>query len=106
MPGDEPQANTSEVASTSSSTVTTEVQPLLPAGLAMPKPLKTEGNLASNWKKFKSAWDNYATVARLNRFEEEFKTATFLSCIGEEAMEILKAWISPRKTSEQNLILS
>ena len=90
MPGDEPQANTSEVASTSSSTVTTEVQPLLPAGLAMPKPLKTEGNLASNWKKFKRAWDNYAIVARLNRFEEEFKTATFLSSIGEEAMEIFE----------------
>ena len=90
MPGDEPQANTSEVASTSASTVTTEVQPLLPAGLAMPKPLKTEGNLASNWKKFKRAWDNYAIVARLNRFEEEFKTATFLSCIGEEAMEIFE----------------
>ena len=90
MPGDEPQANTIEVASTSSSTVTTEVQPLLPAGLATPKPLKTEGNLASNWKKFKRAWDNYATVARLNRFEEEFKTATFLSCIGEEAMEIFE----------------
>ena len=90
MPGVEPQANTSEVASTSSSTVTTEVQPLLPAGLAMPKPLKTEGNLASNWKKFKRAWDNYAIVARLNRFEEEFKTATFLSCIGEEAMEIFE----------------
>ena len=52
MPGDEPQANTSEVASTSSSTVTTEVQPLLPVGLAMPKPLKTQGNLTSNWKKF------------------------------------------------------
>ena len=87
MPGDEPQANTSEVASTSASTVTTEVQPLLPAGLAMPKPLKTEGNLAS---KIKRAWDNYAIVARLNWFEEEFKTATFLSCIGEEAMEIFE----------------
>ena len=56
----------------------------------MPKPLKTGGNLASNWKKFKRAWDNFAIVARLNRFEEEFKTATFLSCIGEEAMEIFE----------------
>ena len=56
----------------------------------MPKPLKTEGNLASNWKKFKRSWDNYAIVARLNRFEDEFKTATFLSCIGEDAMEIFE----------------
>ena len=51
---------------------------------------KTEGNLASNWKKFKRSWDNYAIVARLNRFEDEFKTATFLSCIGEDAMEIFE----------------
>ena len=101
MPGDEPQANTSEVASTSSSTVTTEVQPLLPAGLAMPKPLKTEGNLASNWKKFKRAWENYAIVARLNRRQQRFYLAS-----GKKPWKFSKAWISPRKTSEQNLILS
>lgn len=77
MPGDAPRANTSRVASTLSSTLTTEDQSLLPAGLAMPKPLKTEANLASNWKN------------RLNWFEDEFKTSTFLSCIGE-TVEILE----------------
>ena len=40
MPGDEPQANTSEVASTSSSTVTTEIQPLLPGWLSNAKATK------------------------------------------------------------------
>ena len=65
-------------------------QPLLPAGLSLPKALIIEGNLAANWKKFKRTWDNYAVVARLNRFEEEFKTATFLSCIGEDALEIFE----------------
>lgn len=63
-------------------------QPLLPPGLAMPKPLQTDGNLTTNWKRFKRAWDNYAILARLNRFEDEFKTATFLSCIGESALEV------------------
>ena len=56
----------------------------------MPKLLKVEGNLATNWKKFKHAWDNYAIVAQLNCFEEEFKTATFLSCVREDAMEIFQ----------------
>ena len=65
-------------------------QPLLPAGLSIPKPLKVEGNLATNWKKFRRAWDNYAIVAQPNRFEDEFKTATFLSCVGEDAMKILQ----------------
>ena len=82
------EANGSEAENTPNTA--SACQPLLPAGLAMPKPLKTEGNLASNWKKFKRSWDNYAIVARLNRFEDEFKTATFLSCIGEDAMEIFE----------------
>jgi hypothetical protein len=82
------EANGSEAENTPNTA--SACQPLLPAGLAMPKPLKTEGNLASNWKKFKRSWDNYAIVARFNRFEDEFKTATFLSCIGEDAMEIFE----------------
>ena len=53
----------------------------------MPKPLNLD-NVASNWKKFKRAWDNYAVVVRLQRFDEEYRTATFLSAIGEEALEI------------------
>ena len=61
----------------------------------MPKPLKFEGNLATNWKWFKRNWDNYAIVARLNRFEENFKTATFLSCIGEDAFEIFEGMDFP-----------
>ena len=32
--------------------------------------------------------NNYTIVARINRFEKEFQTATFLSVIGEEALEI------------------
>ena len=62
----------------------------LPARLSMLKALKTDGNLASNWKRFQRAWDNYAFVARLNRFEDNFKTATFLSCVGEDALEIFE----------------
>ena len=81
MSGDEEIQNTGASASQ---------QPLLPAGLSMPKGLTIEGNLAANWKKFKRTWDNYAVVARLNRFEDEFKTATFLSCIGEDALEIFE----------------
>ena len=59
----------------------------LPSGIPMPKPLCLD-NIAANWKKFRRAWDNYAVVVRLQRFDEEYKTATFLSAIGEEALEI------------------
>jgi hypothetical protein len=57
----------------------------------MPKPLKTEGNLASNWKKFKRSWDNYAIVARLNRFEDELKTATLVLASARTQWKFLRA---------------
>ena len=60
-------------------------QSSLPSGIPMPKQLILD-NIAANWKKFKRAWDNYAVVVRLQRFDEEYKTATFLSAIGEEAL--------------------
>ena len=62
--------------------------PTLPPGLKPPQPLKTDGNLAANWKRLKRNWDNYSIVARLDQFEEGFKTAMFLSVVGEEGLEI------------------
>jgi len=59
----------------------------LPSGIPMLKPLNLD-NVAANRKKFKRAWDNYAVVVRLQQFDEEYKTATFLSAIGEEALKI------------------
>lgn len=53
----------------------------------MPKPLKLD-DIAGNWKKFKRARGNNAVVVRPDRFDEEYKTATLLSAIGEEALEI------------------
>jgi hypothetical protein len=48
-----------EVSSVIASGATASNEALLPAGLAMPKPLKIEGNLATNWKRFnKRNWDN------------------------------------------------
>ena len=86
MPGDEgtTATNTASTASVGSAQMQ---QSSLPSGIPMPKPLNLD-NVAANWKKFKRAWDNYAVVVRLQRFDEEDKNATFLSAIGEEALEI------------------
>ena len=51
------------------------VSRFIPTGIAAPKPLKMEGNLADNWKKFRRSWNNYAIIARLDTFEEQYKTA-------------------------------
>ena len=72
----------------------------LPSGIPMPKPLCLD-NIAANWKKFRRAWYNYAVVVRLQRFDEEYKTATFLSAIGEEALEIYEGTtFEPPETSK------
>lgn len=61
-----------------------------PSSIATPKALRSDGNLATNWKKFNRAWDNYAIVARINQFEAEFQTATFLSAIVEDGLELFE----------------
>lgn len=55
-----------------------------------PKKMKMEGNLATNWKKFRRGWENYAIVSQLDKVDERFNTALFLSVIGEDAMEVFE----------------
>ena len=77
--------------------------PTLPSGLKLPLPLKTDGNLATNWKRFKRTWDNYAIVARLERFDEKYKTAMFFPVIGEDALEIFDGMDFTPETNNQVL---
>ena len=77
--------------------------PTLPFGIKLPPPLKTDGNLATNWKRYKRTWDNYAIVARLERFDEKCKTAMFLSVIGEDALEIFDGMNFTPETDNQVL---
>ena len=100
MSGDEgtTATNTANTASVGSGQM--QQMSSLPSGIPMPKPLNLD-NVAANWKKFKRAWDNYAVVVRLQQFDEEYKTATFLSAIGEEALEIYEAiTLNPPESSK------
>jgi hypothetical protein len=47
-----------------------------------------KGNVATNWKKFKRVWENYEIASGLKTKENEIRTATFLTCVGTEALEI------------------
>ena len=79
------------------------LEPSLPVGIPLPQPISKEGSSADKWKKFKRAWDNYAIVARLHKFEEDFKTATFLSAIGEDALEIYEGFTFDSPTDSRQL---
>ena len=60
----------------------------LPVGISMPKPLSIAGSLATNCKKYKWSWENYAIVAKLHHFENDFQTVEFLSAIGDDMQEL------------------
>ena len=61
-------------------TFTTNVPP--------PGRLELRGNLSENWKKWKQVWDAYETVTKLNEKESKFRVATFITCIGPDALEV------------------
>ena len=51
------------------------------------------GNLATNWKRFYRAWNNYEIAARLKDTNnpgtnKELRTATLLTCIGADALDV------------------
>ena len=56
--------------------------------IPFPSKLNMKGNVATNWKKFKRVWENYEIAFGLKAKENEIRTATFLTCVGTEALVI------------------
>ena len=54
-----------------------------------PSRLETKGNLASNWKRFCRMWTNYEVASRLIKQPKEERTATLLTCLGPDTLEIV-----------------
>lgn len=56
--------------------------------IPVPQVLNLTGNLSLNWKKFKRRWDNYEIASKLKEQSKEVRTATLLTCIGTDAVDI------------------
>ncbi|CAC5379298.1 unnamed protein product [Mytilus coruscus] len=56
--------------------------------IPFPGKLDLDGNISTNWKKFKRAWDNYEIASGLSTKDAKLCTATLLTCIDPEAMDI------------------
>ncbi len=54
----------------------------------LPPKLEVRGDIGGNWRKFKRTWDNYEIVTRLNEENQRYRTATLLTCIGPEALDL------------------
>ena len=62
--------------------------PILQNVLFPPK-LEIKGNLSNNWKRFKRVWCNYEIASRLMKQGNEERTATLLTSLGPDALEIV-----------------
>ena len=58
------------------------------SNLPLPSALQLKGNSSVNWKRFRQAWDNYEIAARLKTQDKQFPTATLLTCIRQDALDI------------------
>ena len=57
-----------------------------------------------NWKKFKRLWTNYGLASRLNTQSGDFRTATLLTCIGSDVLEIIYDGLPFANTEEKTQI--
>lgn len=61
------------------------------ANILPPAKMSLSGTVASNWRKFKRNFLNYAVASRLsNEVDSEYQTSVFLSFIGEECFDIFE----------------
>ena len=58
------------------------------SNLPLPLALQLNGNSSVNWKRFRQAWDNYKIAACLKSQDKEFRMATLLTCIRQDALDI------------------
>ena len=55
--------------------------------IPLPANIKLTGNMKSNWQTFKQVWDSYELLTGLKNEPHKYRVATFITCIGVEALE-------------------
>jgi len=65
----------------------------IPINIPLPSKLELSSNLATNWKKFHRAWNNYEIAGRLTDPEhpdvnKSLRTAPLLTCIGSNVLDV------------------
>ena len=98
MPPPPESDSTGSTQQITSLTFTTNVPP--------PGRLELKGNLSENWKKWKQVWDAYETVTKLNEKESKFRVATFITCIGADALHNGLPFRSDEEKQDINVVLN
>nr|XP_022296799.1 uncharacterized protein K02A2.6-like [Crassostrea virginica] len=56
--------------------------------IPFPRALDMKGDLANNWKHFKTVWKNYEVATGLNTKDDKLRCATFLTCMESDALRV------------------
>ena len=63
--------------------------PLLMQGrIPLPKQLPVTGSLAQHWREWKQIWTSYEILSNLQVRDNKYRIATFITCIGADALRI------------------
>ena len=61
------------------------------------------GDIATDWKRFRSQWENYEIAADLADQPTKKRTAIFLACIGSEAYQLFQTLQFTEETDRQDI---
>jgi len=72
--------------------------------IPLPPALKIHtGELAVNWRRFKSQWRNYELATDVAKESQEKRTAILLSCIGSDAYDVFQSMVFRDEADRSNI---
>jgi hypothetical protein len=76
---------------------------VVPSLIPFPGKLDLDGNIATNWKKFKRKWDNYEIASGLSGKDTKLHTAMLLTCVGAEAIDIFDGFAFDNEDDKKDI---
>ncbi|CAG2187546.1 unnamed protein product [Mytilus edulis] len=74
-----------------------------PSLIPFPQKLDLDGNIATNWRKFKRTWNNYEIASGLSEKDAKLRTATLLTCVGSDAMDIFDGFAFEEENDRKDI---
>ena len=97
------EASPSRQAAADPASAAPPVPQIIQSNIPLPPKLDLKGNLTTNWKRFHRLWTNYEIASRLNTQPSELRTATLLTCIGPDALEIFDGLPFENEAAKTNI---
>ena len=98
-----PAVTAATAATTATAATATIANSAISSNVPLPPHFNTSGDLAAQWKKYKQLWDSFEIVTGLKERDSGYRTATFITCIGPEALEIFNGLPFDSEDDKKNI---